>query len=78
MSNTWPEGRRRAMLQSEHDAWNANRYPGTRQLCSICGEPTGRCEGDSLFINDNDDEDDGDPVCVGCWKEARDGELVCD
>ncbi|HUW09924.1 MAG TPA: hypothetical protein VM537_09340 [Anaerolineae bacterium] len=67
MSNTWPEGHRRAMLQWEHEAWNASNYPGTRQLCSICGEPTGRCEDDSLFIEEDDDE----PVCRDCWKEAH-------
>jgi hypothetical protein len=40
-SNTWPGGRRRALSQSEHEAWNANNYPGTRALCHLCDEPTG-------------------------------------
>lgn len=47
---TWPDGHRHAMHQSEHNAWNATHYPGTRQLCSICDEPTGRCEDDSLYV----------------------------
>ena len=61
--NTWPEGKRRAMLQREHEAWNANNYPGTLQLCAECDEPTGRCEDDSMY-NANDE-----PVCEDCWKE---------
>jgi len=57
--NTWPGGHRRALSQDQHDAWNASTYPGTRQLCSECGEPTGRCEDDTI---------DGPrgPVCEGC------------
>lgn len=68
MSNSWPDGRRRALYQTEHEAWNAKHYPGTRQLCSLCDEPTGRCEDDSLYI-----EGDGDPVCESCWQESADG-----
>lgn len=29
---------------SEHAAYNATHYPGTRQLCCLCGEETERCE----------------------------------
>jgi len=57
MENTWPGGYRHAMFQSEHDAWNAGNYPGTLQLCSVCGEPTGRCEDDTIW------SDKGEPVC---------------
>jgi hypothetical protein len=66
--NTWPRGYRHAMTQSEHKAWNAHTYPGTRQLCEQCGEPTGRCEDDSLYVG-NDDEIG--PLCEHCWNEAR-------
>lgn len=59
--NTWPGGNRRAMSQDEHERWNASNYPGTRQLCSKCGEPTGRCEDDSLH-----DADGEGPVCLEC------------
>lgn len=67
--NSWPGGRRRPLTQSEHHAWNAREYPGTRQLCSECGEPTGRCEDDSLFMDD--DEDEQNPVCEDCWMKGR-------
>lgn len=66
--NTWPGGRRKAMHQSDHEKWNASHYPGTRQLCTNCDEPTGRCEDDSLFI-----EDDG-PYCEECWKQFEPGQ----
>lgn len=49
--NTWPGGRRHAMTQGEHARWNARNYPGTQQLCGQCGEPTGRCEEDSLYAD---------------------------
>jgi formylmethanofuran dehydrogenase subunit E len=61
--NTWPKGYRHAMDQVEHEAWNSRNYPGTRQLCSKCDEPTGHCEEDSMYI-------DEEPVCVTCWQEA--------
>lgn len=62
-SNSWPDGRRRAMSQSEHERWNASNYPGTRQLCTQCDEPTERCEEDSIY--------DGDlgPLCMDCYIE---------
>lgn len=50
--NTWPKGRRRALTQDEHVKWNASNYPGTKELCSECGEPTGNCEEDNLFVSD--------------------------
>ena len=69
--NTWPKGYRHGLLQAEHDAWNAHNYPGTRQLCSECNEPTGRCEDDSLYAED--ETDSKYPLCVECWREAHDG-----
>jgi len=59
--NTWPGGKRHPISQSEHEAWNRKHYPGTRQLCHRCGEPTGRCEDDSLL------DDDGNALCEECW-----------
>lgn len=64
--NTWPGGKRHAMYQDEHSAWNEKNYPGTRQLCAQCDSPTGRCEDDSLFT----DEGDG-PFCPECWTERH-------
>ena len=61
MRNSWPDGIRRPMSQGEHARWNANNYPGTLQLCSECGEPTGRCEEESLYV------DDFGPLCLDCW-----------
>lgn len=65
MSNEWPSGRRHAMAQDDHERWNARHYPGTRQLCSECDEPTGRCEDDSLSIGD------GEPLCEACWTRLQ-------
>lgn len=61
--NTWPGGVRRALTQSEHEHWNANNYPGTRQLCSRCDEPTSRCEEDSIYKGDEG------PLCEECGHE---------
>lgn len=55
------------MHQNEHEAWNAAHYPGTRQLCTLCEEPTGRCEDDSLYA-----DDESGPYCEKCWLEMRD------
>ena len=66
--NAWPGGRRHAMSQSEHEAWNARNFPGTRQLCEQCGEPTGRCEDDSLYA---DEDRQIGPLCVDCWNTAN-------
>lgn len=54
--------RRRPMYQSEHEAYNATHYPGTRQLCVECDEPTGRCEDDSLYT-----DDEHGPLCPDCF-----------
>lgn len=60
--NTWPDDRRRALLPSDHDRWNANNYPGTYQLCSECDEPTERCVEDSFFRENGDG-----PLCETCY-----------
>ena len=65
MANTWPGGQRHAMNQSQHEAWNASHYPGTRQLCCVCDEPTGRCEEDALWL------EDGGPYCMECYEANR-------
>ena len=72
--NTWPGGRRRALSQDEHERWNATHSPGTRQLCTICDQPTGRCEEDSIYRGE------AGPLCETCHDEweaefgAREGE----
>lgn len=66
--NTWPGGKRHAMNQSEHKRWNSYNYPGTRQLCSECGDETGRCEDDSLYA---DDDHEIGPLCEKCFEELR-------
>jgi hypothetical protein len=58
--NTWPQGKRRAMTQSEHENWNADNYPGTLEICIKCDEPTGNCEEDNIL------DDDGYPHCYDC------------
>ena len=60
MGNTWPNGRRHAMTQSEHENWNAGNWPGTRQLCTVCEQPTGCCEEDEI-VNEL-----GQPICEEC------------
>jgi hypothetical protein len=60
-TNTWPGGARHAMHQCDHESWNARHYPGTRQLCVKCDQPTGRCEEDSIH-----DEAGNGPFCEEC------------
>lgn len=63
MANWW-DGK--ALSQSQHAAINANNYPGTRQLCCDCDEPTGRCEEDAIHL------DDGyGPLCEDCYAPHR-------
>ena len=57
---------RRFLTQCEHERYNATHYPGTRQLCFICDEPTGLCEEDSVYDND------GNPICEECFEEPSD------
>ncbi len=74
--NTWPGGYRHAMTQSEHEAWNACNYPGTLQLCSERDDPTGRCEEDSIYA---DDDGEIGHLCEECWetmKTTEDGETT--
>jgi hypothetical protein len=66
MSNSWPNGKRRAIHQDEHEAHNAKHYPGTRQLCQLCNSPTGRCEEDSMYSSDIHGNDVG-PLCEDCY-----------
>jgi len=47
--------------QHEHEAINAREYPGTRQLCELCQQPTGRCEEDAIYTEAGDG-----PVCEAC------------
>ena len=61
MSNTWPGGHRHAMSQSAHEQWNQDHFPGTRQMCSVCGESTERCEEDMLW------HIEGEPLCEECY-----------
>ena len=63
--NTWPSGRRHAMSQSEHNEWNAMHYPGTRQMCTVCDQPTERCEEDTLYV-----DDPNEALCKECYDEA--------
>lgn len=65
MENSWPGGFRHAMDQSEHERWNASHYPGTRQLCSACDQPTGRCEDDTLR------DQYGAPLCEECYEKVE-------
>jgi hypothetical protein len=62
--NTWPDNIRKPLTQSEHTRWNSYNYPGTRQLCDICGEPTGNCEEDSLH------DCQGNTLCEDCFEET--------
>lgn len=69
--NTWPGGYRHAIEQDEHERWNAKNYPGTRQLCVQCEEPTGRCGGDSIYT-----EDGTGPLCETCKAKAAGEEIA--
>ena len=62
-ANWW---RGKALDQSTHERINARHYPGTRQLCSECDSPTGRCEEDSLFA-----EVGAGPLCRACFDAAE-------
>ena len=55
--------------QAEHEAINRQEYPGTRQLCERCGEPTERCEEDAIYA----DSGEG-PLCVECHERAKESE----
>lgn len=53
---------KKTYAQSQHLEINRRNYPGTRQLCSICGCETERCEEDALYIDGEDD-----PICEECY-----------
>ena len=61
----------KARSQSEHEAINRREYPGTRQLCERCGDPTERCEEDSIYT----DSGEG-PLCAGCYDTANNPPLT--
>lgn len=63
--NSWPGGRRHAMDQGAHERWNGVNYPGTRQLCVDCEEPTERCEEDVIYIEDHG------PLCEQCYSAQK-------
>ncbi len=63
--NTWPDGHKHAMSQSDHKEWNQHNYPGTLQLCYQCSAETGRCEEDSIYLND-----DTGPICEDCYHNS--------
>lgn len=58
--NTWPGGSRQAISQSDHEEWNSSNYPGTREICSKCDNPTGNCEEDNIT------DEEGLPYCLEC------------
>ncbi len=43
----------------------ANYKRGTRQICSVCAEFTGRCEDDTIWSMDNE------PLCETCGDEEN-------
>jgi len=49
------------LSQSTHAKINSKYYPGTRQLCYECDQPTGRCEDDTLSWEDIS------PLCEECF-----------
>ncbi len=49
-------------LQSQHECHNRSHYPGTRQICDWCDDPTGRCEDDEITYQ-------GDVICPECFSE---------
>jgi len=52
-----------ARTQAEHNSINAREYPGTRQLCIDCEQPTERCEEDAIY-----NESGYGPLCLDCWR----------
>ena len=64
--NTWPGGKRIALSQKQHEEWNSYNYPGTLQICDLCGEPTERCEEDAIYW-----DDDSEPICLDCYHKLE-------
>lgn len=60
----------KARTQDEHAAINAREYPGTRQLCVACDQPTGRCEEDSIYLEAQFEHQGSlGPLCEECCDE---------
>ena len=56
--------------QCEHARINAKEYPGTRQLCVRCDQPTGRCEDDSIYLEPEFEHQSSlGPLCEECAAE---------
>lgn len=56
-----------ALTQAEHNAINAREYPGTREMCRECDQPTGNAgKGDGSLYCPDDDCGLG-PFCWGCY-----------
>lgn len=56
----WQKGR--AYDQATHEQINSQEYPGTRQLCCYCDNPTGRCEEDAIYVASEG------PMCEICYE----------
>jgi CTP-dependent riboflavin kinase len=52
--------------QSQHRKINSRHYPGTRQICVNCDEPTERCEDDGIWSEDLDGW-----ICPECSSELE-------
>jgi len=63
MTENWWTGK--ALDPETHEHINAQHYPGTRQLCIICDEPTGRCEDDEIYSGEIG------PLCEECAEGAN-------
>jgi hypothetical protein len=63
--DAWQRGANRALSQDTHERINAAHYPGTRQICCECSEPTGRCEEDDLWWGDLG------PLCPACYEQRN-------
>ncbi len=60
----------KALSQADHERINAREYPRTRQICTECGEPTERCEDDSLYLDDGKG-----PLCPNCYRQIEESFL---
>lgn len=52
----------KALDQDTHRSINSSNYPGTRQLCIVCDDPTGRCEDDAIEYEGHS------PLCENCYE----------
>jgi len=60
-----------AAVADKEDAVEAWRAWGSEQLCTRCEAPTGRCEEDALYADN--DEDGAFPLCEECNDGGKDG-----